>query len=51
MLWRRPTIAEATITRDEVYDMFTGLADIYATTLDIRRILVEEDDEETQDDA
>jgi hypothetical protein len=32
--------------RDEVLDIFGGLADIHANTLEILRILGEEDDEE-----
>ena len=40
---------EPALSRDEVLDIFGGLADIHASTLEILRILREEDDEE--DDA
>jgi hypothetical protein len=36
------------LTRDEVLDIFGGLADIHANTLEILRILREEDDEEEE---
>jgi hypothetical protein len=45
MLGRRPVL-EPALTRDEVHDIFGGLADIHANTLEILRILREEDDEE-----
>jgi hypothetical protein len=45
MFGRRPD-PEPTLTRDEVLDIFGGLADIHANTLEILRILREEDDEE-----
>ena len=45
MFGRRP-VPEAALTRDEVLDIFGGLADIHANTLEILRILGEEDNEE-----
>jgi hypothetical protein len=45
MFGRRPA-PEPALTRDEVFDIFGGLADIHANTLEILRILQEEDDEE-----
>ena len=45
MLGRRP-LPEPALTRDEVLDVFGGLADIHANTLEILRILRETDDEE-----
>jgi hypothetical protein len=45
MFGRRP-VPEPAVTRDEVLDIFGGLADIHANTLEILRILREEDDEE-----
>jgi hypothetical protein len=45
MFGRRPA-PEPALTRDEVLDIFGGLADIHANTLEILRILREEDDEE-----
>jgi hypothetical protein len=45
MFGRRPT-PEPALTRDEVLDIFGGLADIHANTLEILPILREEDDEE-----
>ena len=39
-------VPEPALTRDEVLDIFGGLADIHANTLEILRILREEDDEE-----
>jgi hypothetical protein len=45
MFGRRP-VPEPTLTRDEVLDIFGGLVDIHANTLEILHILREEDDEE-----
>ena len=49
MPWRRPPLPEPTITRDDVNAILGGLADIYATTLEIVRILREEDDGEEEE--
>jgi hypothetical protein len=43
---RRESLPEPALSRDEVLDIFGGLADIHANTLEILRILGEEDDEE-----
>ena len=45
VLGRQPA-PEPALTRDEVLDIFGGLADIPTNTLEILRILREEDDEE-----
>lgn len=42
----RQPLPEPAISRDEVLDIFWGLADIHSNTLDILRILRGEDDEE-----
>jgi hypothetical protein len=45
-VFRRQPAPEPALTRDEVLDIFGGLADIHANTLEILRILREEDDDE-----
>jgi hypothetical protein len=42
----RQPAPEPALTRDEVLDIFGGLVDIHANTLEILRILRGEDDEE-----
>ena len=43
---RGQPFSEPALSRDEVLDIFGGLADIHANTLEILRILGEEDDDE-----
>jgi hypothetical protein len=38
---------EWAVTQDDLMDVLGALSDIYSTTLRIERILLEEDDEET----
>ncbi len=45
-MFGRGPAPEPALARDEVLDIFGGLADIHANTLEILRILREEDDEE-----
>ena len=45
-MFGRRQVPEPALTRDEALDIFGGLADIHANTLEILRILREEDDEE-----
>jgi hypothetical protein len=47
-MFGRQSAPEPALTRDEVLDIFGGLADIHTNTLEILRILREEDDEEEE---
>ena len=48
MRFRRAPAPDPPLTNDNVTELFGALADIYATTLDIRNILLGDDDEEEE---